>query len=314
MPSLSIKNLVKRTTDIQQMMTLAEVKAGSKSPTAYHYLFSTVSQKVKQGTIQVEQLFQESRKSAADLPIRTRRAYQWIKFLAEDKQLNRHLEAIQRINTLLQDIPYPRRIKPVQVEFSFYHIGHLYKVQEREKTRAIIAQESFIHAPDQVLISLLRAGLEPSSGTGRFIIRNYTFTEQYQKTRKHLEYLAVPKGSFAHGKIHDLDRSFHRVNQKYFQSSMNKPNLVWNSRMTHRKFGHYQADTNTIMVSISLDHPRIPAFVVDYVMYHELLHKQLGARQVNNRRYIHTQEFKRKETQFSRIAEAQRILSKITRK
>ena len=84
--------------------------------------------------------------------------------------------------------------------------------------------------------------------------------------------------------------------------------------MTRRKFGHYQEDTNTVMVSISLDHPRVPEYVIDYVMYHELLHQQLGARLKNDRRYTHTPEFKKKELDFPRIEKAQQFLSKLSRK
>ena len=110
---------------------------------------------------------------------------------------------------------------------------------------------------------------------------------------------------------HNLDKSFNRVNQIYFNGTMDKPHLVWNNQKTYRKYGHFQKDINTVMVSISLDQPRIPSYVVDYVMYHELLHKHLGARKVNNRRYTHTKEFKTKERRFSQAEQAQQYLSKL---
>jgi hypothetical protein len=314
MQRLSIRNLVKRTADIQQMMALEKIKEASASETDFLKLFSAVSWNINTTAKSVERIITERGKSAADLPIRSRRAYQWINFLTDERHIQRHLDAVQRVSIFLPNMPRSRRFNQYQVEFRLYHIGPLYKIREQNRTIEIVAQESFLYAPDQVLLALLGTALQPASGSNKQIIREYASGKQFKRVRESLEYLSVPPGSFSAGKHHELEKSFNRVNQDLFNDRLKKPHLVWNNRMTRRKFGHYQEDTNTVMVSISLDHPRVPEYVIDYVMYHELLHQKLGARLKNKRRYTHTPEFKKKELDFPRIKEAQRFLSKLSRK
>jgi predicted metal-dependent hydrolase len=313
MQRLSIRNLIKRAADIQQMIVLEKVKEASASQTDYLKLLSAVSRNINTTTESVERIFSERGKSAADLPIRSRRAYQWIKYLSEGQHIQRHLDAVQRISFFLPNMPRSRRFNQYRVEFYLYHIGPLYKIRERKRTIEIVAQESFLYAPDHVLLALLDTALQPSSGSSRQMIRDYASGKQYKTIRESLEYLSIPPGKFSTGKQHDLEKSFHRVNRYLFNNRLKKPHLVWNNRMTRRKFGHYQEDTNTVMVSISLDHPRVPEYVLDYVMYHELLHQKLGARLKNDRRYTHTPEFKKKELDFPRIEKAQQFLNKLSR-
>ena len=161
------------------------------------------------------------------------------------------------------------------LELSFYHLGSLYKITEDSSSKNISVHESFIHAPDKILTAILDTVFSKHSKPSRQIIRDYTFTPEYQATRTELEYLGVPPGSYARGNVHHLDLSFNRVNQEYFQNSLSQPFLIWSSRLTYRKFGHYQWDIDTVMISQTLDNRRVPEYVVDYVMYHELLHKKL---------------------------------------
>jgi predicted metal-dependent hydrolase len=104
------------------------------------------------------------------------------------------------------------------------------------------------------------------------------------------------------------------VNREYFNGKIQQPHLVWNNRVTKRKFGHYQWDTDTVMVSRSLDDPRVPEFVVDFVIYHELLHKKRGSVLVNQRRVVHSKSFREEESCFARYSEAQEYLNKLSQK
>jgi hypothetical protein len=314
MHTLSIRNLIKKTADIQGMMTLGKVRAASISQDAYNNLRVELSRNLRDTVEDVERIFNKNNQSAASLPIRSRRAYQWVKFLSIEEHFQRHLDALQRINLFLPGFPRSRRITKLGFEFALYHINPLYKIRERNDSVELVTQESFYCAPDKVLIALLEVALQSQPISSRQIIRDYTASSQYKTTREYLEYLSRPEDGLAVGKTYNLDHSFGRVNQKYFGGRMAKPHLVWNNQITHRKFGHYQDDTNTIVVSISLDHPRVPRYVLDYVMFHELLHKQLGARQVKNRRYTHTNEFKSKENQYARITEAKQILRSLSRR
>ena len=53
------------------------------------------------------------------------------------------------------------------------------------------------------------------------------------------------------------------------------------------------------------DSAQVPLLVLDYLMFHELLHKSLGvSRQSNGRRCVHGREFRQEERRFERLAEA----------
>jgi hypothetical protein len=197
---------------------------------------------------------------------------------------------------------------------NLYHQGPLYKVRHQDRQVITVVQESFLTAPAEVIRALVEIGLDPSNREIRSVLRDYSLTKEYQRIRERLEYLGVPPGSYAAGAVHHLEQSFHRVNQTYFQGGMQKPHLVWSQRLTHRKFGHYQWDTDTVLVSSSLDDPYVPKMVVDYVIYHELLHKKIGVKRTNQNRIAHSREFRKQEEQFHQIKKARQILNKLSNK
>jgi len=84
--------------------------------------------------------------------------------------------------------------------------------------------------------------------------------------------------------------------------------LVWNRTLTARKFGHYQPGRDAVMISVTLDAPDVPDYVVDFVMYHELLHKKHGSMKVNGRRLAHSPAFRAEERQFAEYHEAERLI------
>jgi len=92
---------------------------------------------------------------------------------------------------------------------------------------------------------------------------------------------------------------------------MQRPRLTWNQSITAHKFGHYNYSTDTVMISRTLDHSAVPAFVVDHVMHHELLHKKHGLRWHNGRGHAHTPEFRREERMFPQYAEADEFLRRL---
>jgi hypothetical protein len=92
---------------------------------------------------------------------------------------------------------------------------------------------------------------------------------------------------------------------------MPKPALTWNRTLTARKFGHYQPGRDAIMISVTLDDPEVPAFALDFVMYHELLHKKHGSMTVNGRRLSHNQAFRAEERRFAQYHEAERLIREL---
>jgi hypothetical protein len=115
------------------------------------------------------------------------------------------------------------------------------------------------------------------------------------------------------GATHDLAESFERVNKAYFDGRIERPRLAWIRTPTGSVFGHYDSIHDRLCISSTLDHPGVPAFVLDHVMHHELLHKKHGTTWRDNRRHSHTPAFRKDEKAFHRFGEANQFLSRVSR-
>ncbi len=107
------------------------------------------------------------------------------------------------------------------------------------------------------------------------------------------------------GEIYDLENIFTKINLIYFQNSVSKPTLTWSARKTYRILGHHDATHETIVISKSLDSKKVPKFVVEYVVFHEMLHIFHPTTHRNGRRYNHTAQFRRDEKKFAYFEEAE---------
>jgi hypothetical protein len=115
----------------------------------------------------------------------------------------------------------------------------------------------------------------------------------------------------ARGLHHDLAESFDRVNAGYFGSRLSRPRLVWSRNFAVRKFGHYDHAHDTVMVNSVLDRETVPESTVDFIVYHELLHRQLGITWKRNRIAAHTADFAKNERQFKQYDQAKAVLRKL---
>ena len=89
-----------------------------------------------------------------------------------------------------------------------------------------------------------------------------------------------------------LETSFYRVNQQFLSNSVEKPNLTWGTA-SFRKLASYNFHTDTITVS-TLFADANPE-ILDYLMYHELLHKYHKFKHNYGRSSFHTRAFKEDE-------------------
>ncbi|MBD3310865.1 DUF45 domain-containing protein [Candidatus Woesearchaeota archaeon] len=108
-----------------------------------------------------------------------------------------------------------------------------------------------------------------------------------------------------------LMESFNRVNQEYFMGMLEAPNLVFGKKSC-RKLGSYDFGTDTITISTVLR--ETDPEVLDYVMYHEMLHKKHKFRHCNGRSYHHTAEFRQKEKKFKDSELMEQRLKQILKK
>lgn len=108
-----------------------------------------------------------------------------------------------------------------------------------------------------------------------------------------------------------LDESFNRVNDAYFNGMLDKPNMEWGNEATS-KLGSYEYGNDTITIS-SIFKNENPEFL-DYVMYHEMLHKKFKFQNRNGRNLHHSPEFKRMEAKFKDRDLIEREIPKLARK
>jgi len=97
-----------------------------------------------------------------------------------------------------------------------------------------------------------------------------------------------------------LESSFARVNEKYFLGLLEKPNLRWGTSSS-RTLAHYDYHIDTITVSNLFQDANTG--LLDYLIYHELLHKKLKFYNKGTRNYHHTGSFKKLERKFENYDE-----------
>ncbi len=263
-----------------------------------------------------ERLCAEDGGTPGDLPVRSRRVYQWLTFLSDPVNLVQHLNTLARLLATAQQPRCGRQVPKAQRKLAFEpslaSTSALYRARPRAESLDVTINEGFVGAPDDVIRALvctaLLGGAPPEH---RDVIRRYAATDAFAEVLEALELATVEATDQPEGRHHNLNEIFARVNAEYFDGALSRPRLTWNKTITHRKMGHYQIPTDTVLISITLDSPDIPAYVVESVMYHELLHKQLGITVVNGRRYAHTSEFREAERRFARYEDAQAFLERL---
>jgi len=115
----------------------------------------------------------------------------------------------------------------------------------------------------------------------------------------------------ARGHFYDLDEIFEELNRRFFHGLLARPRMSWSQSKTRRILGHYDPAHNAIIISRIFDHPAVPTFVVEYIVYHEMLHLKHPVKLLGSRRCVHSTEFQAEEKLFPRVAEANAFLKRL---
>ena len=118
--------------------------------------------------------------------------------------------------------------------------------------------------------------------------------------------LRSPRGHF-----YDLEAVFEDLNTRFFHGIMARPRLSWSQTKTRRILGHYDPAHNAIIISRIFDHPAVPRYVLDYIVYHEMLHLKHPVKLRGSRRCVHSPEFHAEEKLFPRAAQANAFLKRL---
>jgi predicted metal-dependent hydrolase len=115
----------------------------------------------------------------------------------------------------------------------------------------------------------------------------------------------------ARGRFYDLDAIFEKLNTRFFYGLMARPRMSWSQTKTRRILGHYDPAHNAIIISRIFDHFAMPAFVLEYIVYHEMLHLKHPVKLRGSRRCVHSAEFQAEERLFPHMTEANAFLKRL---
>lgn len=103
------------------------------------------------------------------------------------------------------------------------------------------------------------------------------------------------------GRFHDLQALLAHVQRKWFSGQAKNVAISWSPaphvKLPRRsiKLGSYSADTQIIRIHPALDQAAVPAYFVEWIIFHELLHHVFREELKARHRKVHTPEFCRLE-------------------
>lgn len=155
------------------------------------------------------------------------------------------------------------------------------------------AHRMFLDAPEEVVRAL--ACWAQGKTKGGELIQEY-IDRNTDRVRKQ-ESGARRRRIVTRGRYYDLAEMAARLNEVYLQGR-SRALVTWGRRITHLsahriRLGCYDPVTNTITMSQRLDRREIPHYMVEYVLFHEMLHEVLGiGARPDGKRDIHGKMFR----------------------
>lgn len=100
----------------------------------------------------------------------------------------------------------------------------------------------------------------------------------------------------------DLQDVLEGIKQQHFAGKL-EVEITWGRAVKQRRrrsirLGSYQAEHGLIRLHRALDQPWVPAYVIEAIVFHEMLHADIAVERHGSRRCIHSPEFRRREALF----------------
>jgi predicted metal-dependent hydrolase len=199
------------------------------------------------------------------------------------------------------------------IEFRPY-AGLAHSIRKREGTIFASLSDLLHDAPVNIIeaiAGILLARLYRQR-TPRKFLRDYREYAHEPHVRQRVMTMRRGRGRrIAHhpqGKFHNLAEIFEKLNGQYFGGSVTLPRLGWSKKRWRSMLGCYDAALDQIVISKDLDRKKVPRFVVEYIVYHEMLHIKHPQKSVNCRLESHSAKFRAEEKLFSHYKQAIRAL------
>ncbi len=205
-----------------------------------------------------------------------------------------------------------KNIKIPEIKIEFYpYVNVNSRIKSHNGKVSVRIAELLKNAPAEVhkalskiLVAKLLGKKVPADADK--IYKDFLADEDFQKKAvEHKRRTGKKNIISAQGEFYDLDKIFYKLNLVYFENKIPKPQLSWSKHRTYRRLGHHDPVHQAVIISKSLDDRYVPKFVVEYVLYHEMLHIKYPVEHKNGRRCVHTPDFKRDEENFPYFEEAE---------
>ena len=210
--------------------------------------------------------------------------------------------------------------RPPHFQVEFYPYSSLVLTIRRREDRVYVRFSDLLkRAPLEVLegaAALILAKLYRRQGP-RALVQRYLEYARSDRVRGRINRMRsgrvrrVP--ALPQGRHYDLASLFERLNHEYFEGKLERPHIGWSTRSWRRQFGCYDPGPNQIVLNRRMDRPGIPQFVVEYVLYHEMLHVKHPTRRSGCSLVSHSPEFRAEEKRFAQFNVARKFLDRLAR-
>jgi len=205
---------------------------------------------------------------------------------------------------------------PLSIEFfAFANVNHTIRL--RDGKLHVRLSDLLEGAPEPVLralahILLAKMYRQPIERAHAARYRKYVHSHDI-RNKAHLvrqvrgrKRIASPRG-----RVYDLDAIFEELNLRYFCGMQARPRMSWSQGRARNLLGHYDPAHNAIVISRIFDHPAVPRYAVEYIVYHEMLHLRHPVKLNGSRRCVHSADFRAEEKLFPQLQAAQRFLRRL---
>ncbi len=111
------------------------------------------------------------------------------------------------------------------------------------------------------------------------------------------------------GIFHNLEGLVQTVRDIWFPKMESLPQAIWLKHFSTRKLAHFHSQKDEVAFSLVFDSLQTPRKILHYLVFHELLHRQVGIKKLGGRNYAHTSEFKKQEQQYPDYAQMDQFLT-----
>ena len=175
-------------------------------------------------------------------------------------------------------------------------------VRKKAERITVRLHKMFLHAGTEVCLEVadfIKKGRSDRQSIRSFISQNRHLLKQKSPVD------LTPR---VPGEHYCLQAIYDSLNSEYFDGTISA-SITWGrsssqKRVRMRTMGSYNAGTGTIRINPHLDKKTVPAYFLEFVVYHEMLHAYLGIKTRNGRRSIHSREFRLQEKKFRHYAKA----------